>query len=418
VSVISLTGLPRVEHAAESRPVALQTSAGRILLRFHENFIDAEEAWRFLEARGLCVNAQTFVRARLWFETVSATRGYRLAIAVGCSDSGQPLFVWPFQVEPVNGVSCLRWIGWEHANYQMGLYTLDFAQKVTPGDMRAIIQQFAELAGASAALLKYQPVEWDGAPNPFALLPRRSSSSNGYAILLDKDFDNLYRNKFSGKTRNTARRKEKKLLDAGDVEISWAQSPEERLPLLEEFFRQKNRQLAEQGIPDAFADETVRAFYRQLAALSSGRDGTLEIASLRVNGENLAIACGITFKDKFETLLTSIGAGPLSRHSPGAMLTKFQVADACRRGLNFFDMGVGEGPHKRDWCDVHVPLFDTAIAFDEKGYVATLPYIAMTAGKRYIKNTPVLWAAARFVRNSFFGKQNKSSTAATAPSAN
>ena len=86
------------------------------------------------------------------------------------------------------------------------------------------------------------------------------------------------------------------------------------------------------------------------------------------------------------------------------MLAKFQIEDACDKRLNFFDMGVGDAPHKSDWCDVQVSLFDTAIAFDEKGYAATLPYIAITAGKRYIKNSPALWTAARFVRNRFFGK--------------
>lgn len=407
MSVISLSGLPRVEHAVETQHGVQQTSAGRISLFIHENFHDAEEAWRYLETRGVCVNAQTFVRAKLWFETVSAPRGARLAVAVGCSDVGAPLFVWPFQAESVNGVSCLRWIGWEHANYQMGLHTLDFARKVQPGDMKALVQQAADLAEANAALLKYQPVEWDGAPNPFALLPQRPSSSNGHAVLLDKDFDNLYRNKFSGKSRNTARRKEKKLHGEDSFEIAWAHSPGERRPLLEEFFRQKSRQFSELGISDAFADKSVQDFYHALASLPSGQDGTLEIASLKVDGEILAIACGIRFRDKFETLLTSIGSGPLNRYSPGAMLAKFQIEDACEKGLNFFDMGVGDAPHKTDWCDVQVPLFDTAIAFDEKGYAATLPYIAITAGKRYIKNSRALWTAARFVRNALFGKQYK-----------
>lgn len=383
--------------------VTHETAAGRIRVIVFQDFQNALDDWASLEVSGICVNAQTAERARLWFENVSITQSAVPVIAVGRSESGETQFVWPFKMVQKNGVKCLHWIGWQQANYQMGLHTLNFARNVAHEDMHEILSHVASVAGANVALLHHQPFEWDGVANPMAMLPHQLSSNLGYSVLLDRDFDNLFRNRFSGKSRNTLRRKEKKLQAAGDVEMRWAGTADERHALLEVFFQQKSRQFAEQGIADPFKDEPVRAFYHDLASLPSGQDGTLEIAFLKVDSDIVAISCGIRHRDKFETLLTSIELGPVSRHSPGAILAKFQIEDCCRLGLNFFDMGTGDAPHKADWCDVNTPLFETAIAFDEKGYLVTLPYIAQTAGKRFIKSRPALWSMARSVRSMLYG---------------
>lgn len=409
VSVLSLIGSHRSVHVPDVHPVLLDTAAGRIGLTVYHDFHDVMDAWSQLEARGVSVNAQTAERSRLWFENVSAAKGARPAIVVGTSVSGETQFVWPFEISIRNGINCMRWIGWEHANYQMGLHTLDFARKVTADDMGLLLEHAASLSDANVALLKYQPREWDGVRNPMALLPLHPSTSLGHSVLLDRDFENLFRNRFSGKSRNTLRRKEKRLHEEGNVELRWAATPEERHPLLDTFFSQKARQFADQGIVDAFKDENIRSFYHDLAALPSGKDGTLEIAYLKVNDDVIALSCGINFRDKYESLLTSIDIGPMSRHSPGAILAKFQIEDCCNRGHNFFDMGTGDAPHKADWCDVHTELFETAIAFDEKGYMLTLPYIAKTAGKRFIKSNPMLWAIARTMRNTLYGSSSKPS---------
>lgn len=407
MSVLSLTGSHQSAHVSDVQSVFQDTAAGRIELAVYHDFQNVIDAWARLEARGVCVNAQTFERSRLWFENVSTLHGGVPVIVVGTSAIGETQFIWPFEMSSSKGINCLRWIGWEHANYQMGLHTLDFARNITAEDMRVLLERAAVLSRANVALLKYQPAEWDGVRNPMALLPYHPSASLGHSVLLDQDFENLFRNRFSGKSRNTLRRKEKKLRAEGRVELRWAATAEERHPLLETFFEQKSRQFANQGIVDAFKDENIRSFYHDLASLPSGKDGTLEIAYLKVNDDVLAISCGIHFRDKFETLLTSIELGPMSRHSPGAILAKFQIEDCCKRGHNFFDMGTGDAPHKTDWCDVHTELMDSAIAFDEKGYLMTLPYIAKTAGKRFIKSRPMLWAVARTMRNALYGNSSK-----------
>jgi len=384
---------------------ALDTSAGRIRLTVIREINSVERQWRVLECNGACAQEQSYIRAEAWFRLVSQPMGAEPAIVCGHSESGELQFIWPFEVAKTRGVRCLRWIGWEHANYNMGVHNPEFARNVAPEDMRALLNHAAQLiGGVSAAHFGKQPLERNGLPNPMALLPNRPSANTGHAILLEEDFDTLFRTRFSGKSRNTLRRKERRLREEWDVKLGWAESVDERRKLLDEFFRQKTRQFAEQGITDAFSDPHHRAFYHDLAARPTGEQGTLEIGYLKTDSKFAAICCGIRFRDRFTTLLTSIHDGPTRKFSPGTILLHHQIEDACRRGLTFFDMGAGHARHKDEWCDVDVPLFENIIAFDERGYILTAPIAFLAGAKRFIKTRPALWALAQNVRRRIYGR--------------
>ncbi|MEM8743219.1 MAG: GNAT family N-acetyltransferase [Pseudomonadota bacterium] len=390
-------------HASTPCIGALQTSAGMVRLTIIRDFGSIESQWRRLQEDGVCAQAQTYERAEAWFRLVSAPSGAEPAIVCGHADSGELQFIWPFEVIETYGIRCLNWIGAEQSNYNMGGFDRTFALSVSAEDMRALLNHAAQLVGANAARFDKQPIERDGIRNPMALLPNRPSANDGHAVLLDQDFDTLYRNRFGGKSRNTLRRKERRLREDWDVTIGWAQTAEERRSLVEEFFRQKARQFAEQGIANVFSDGPSRAFYHELASGPTGRDGTLEVGYLKADDEYAAISCGIFFKDRFTTLLTSIHDGPMRKFSPGVILQHRQIEDCCRKGLNFFDMGAGDARHKSEWCDVSTPLFQSNIAFDERGYILTAPAALMTAAKRFIKTRPALWAFAQRARRTLYG---------------
>jgi CelD/BcsL family acetyltransferase involved in cellulose biosynthesis len=388
---------------------SLETSAGLVRLSIFRDFELIEKEWCAFQTSAVGVQAQSYAHAEAWFRLVSEPAGGELAIVCGRSQSGEMEFIWPFEVVEKRGVRCLYWIGWEHANYNMGLHTLNFARKSSPQDVKSLLSEAACLiGGVNAAYFDKQPYEWDGVANPMAHLPQRPSANQGHSVLLETDFDTLYRNRFSGKSRNTLGRKERRLREQASVELGWASTPDERRILLDEFFKQKSQQFSEQGISDAFADPRYRAFYHEIAALPSGKQGTLEIGYLKSGNQIAAISSGTIFKDKFTTMLTSIDQGPVRKYSPGSLLFLYQIEDACRRGLNFFDMGAGDARHKEEWCDIVTPLFENIIAFDERGYLLTIPLAAQEAVKRFVKTRPYLWLFAQSIRRKLFGQRRKS----------
>ena len=186
-------------------------------------------------------------------------------------------------------------------------------------------------------------------------------------LFLDTDYDTLYRNRFSGKSRNRIARETRKLEKLGSVELGWARSDDERSELLKIFFKQTFCYRAKQRIHNHFEDSERHAFHYDMARHQNfGASAALEFAYLKISGNPVAISSGVFYGDTFMHLSTMLDDGPTGNHVPDTLLLHFQIEEACRRGLNYFDMGSGDEPYKDEWCDIDVPLFDSAIALDER----------------------------------------------------
>jgi CelD/BcsL family acetyltransferase involved in cellulose biosynthesis len=103
-------------------------------------------------------------------------------------------------------------------------------------------------------------------------------------------------------------------------------------------------------------------------------------------------------------VLCSLTDSDLQRQSPGALLIKHQIKQACAEGLALYDFGAGSGTHKEQWSDRIEPLFDSFIAFGPLGLGVTLPLAGLSRLKRSIKSNPRLWSLAQTIRARLFGK--------------
>jgi CelD/BcsL family acetyltransferase involved in cellulose biosynthesis len=285
----------------------------------------------------------------------------------------------------------------------MGLFTSDAAAGFTAKDMSALLNEVARETGAAAAILKAQPCEWDGIANPFAKLPHQLAPSSGYAVKLG-DFTALYASRFSKRSRGTLERKERKLAESGPIVYGWADSREERLVLLDAFFAQKSRQLAAMGVKDIF-DAHARAFYREVALLEGDNPSRLRLGYLKIGDNVLATFSGTLCHNRLGVALSSLTEDERQRQSPGALLLKHQIEEACAKGIAFYDIGVGWARHKDEWCDVMQKLFDSFIALKPQGVLLTVPLAAAARLKRAIKSSRHLWPLAQHVRRSVFGRR-------------
>jgi CelD/BcsL family acetyltransferase involved in cellulose biosynthesis len=325
-----------------------------------------------------------------------------VAIVLGRAADGPALFLWAFEISQIAGLRVLKWLGHAHANYTMGLFAAE-ARRFTREDLLRLLRVAASETGAVAAILTAQPYAWDSAPNPFAALPHRQSPNSGYAVTLG-DFDALYRSRFGKRSRHTLERKARKLAEAGTLACGWAETPDERLALLEIFFDQKTRQLAAMGVKDVFGPP-VQAFYRELALLERGSPSRLRLGYLKVDDAVLATFSGTLCHRRLSVALSSLAEGELQRQSPGALLLKHQIEEASAEGIAFYDLGVGGARHKSEWCDVEQELFDCFLAFKPQGLLLTLPLSTAARAKRAIKSNRRLWAATQSLRRLLRGRE-------------
>lgn len=331
--------------------------------------------------------------------------GGEVVIVTGHDANGRVLFLLPFDKSHKYGVTILSWLGQAHANYNMGLFEPNVAASLTGADVHALLAAIASASGADAATFYSQPYTWEGVATPLAKLPHQQAASNGFAVTLG-EFDKMWHERFGKQSRRNFDRKERKLAETGPLDYGWAATEAERLALVETLFAQRSRQYAELGVGDIF-DEKGRAFYRELALLDDDNPSRLRLGYLKVGNDVAAMFCGSVLHNRLSVCFSSMAEGQIQKQSPGALLLKHQIKEACGKGFAFYDIGVGASRHKDEWSDVEQALFDSFLAFRPQGYVATLPAAALTRLKGAIKASPRLWPIALRVRQTLFARKPK-----------
>ena len=379
------------------------TALGPVSVQITSDIESLRPIWEELQEISPCTPSQTYSSARAWVRHVVEPEGRTPVIALGrADDDGRILFLWAFEVEHRLGLDVLVWLGQQQANYAMGLTEPQAAETLTPRDIRRLVDCIAASARVSAAMLQGQPFEWGGVPNPFAGLPHQPHPSNGYAVMLG-DFDELYLNRFPQKeSRRKYTRRERKLAEIGPLRFGWSEGEAEKRELIDIFFAQREKQFARMGIADPFTPP-VRAFYRELALLPDDDPARLRLGYVRAGDSVLAMFNGAVAHGVMAVMMSSLAEGDAQRHSPGIVLLRRQIEDACRQGLEYYDIGVGAARHKERWCDISRPLFDCYIAFKPQGLLITVPLAMSSRIKRWVKNNRVLWPMVQNVRKTMFG---------------
>lgn len=134
-----------------SGPISVDMSFGTILLRLTGALPSLEALWEELQATAPCSSAQTYDWAKASARHLLGPEGREPVIAVACADDGRPLFLWPFEMAPAAGMKVLRWLGQDHAYYNMGLFAPEAAPKFTANDLSRLLAEVARETGAVAA---------------------------------------------------------------------------------------------------------------------------------------------------------------------------------------------------------------------------------------------------------------------------
>ncbi|MBI3703488.1 MAG: GNAT family N-acetyltransferase [Rhizobiales bacterium] len=185
--------------------------------------------------------------------------------------------------------------------------------------------------------------------------------------------------------------------DFGEIRIVNADCAADILSALDLLMAQKTRQFAHMGVGNLFARPGHAEFYRALASAPATRN-LAHVSRLDVGTTVAAVNLGLTWRGCYYHLLASYDNGELSRFGPGTAHLHELLHQAVDRGFKAFDFTIGDESYKRDWCDSEIKLYDHIAAATWRGALIAMPLLAAQRLKRWIKQTPVLWAAASKVR--------------------
>ena len=362
-----------------------------------DDFAEAEIPWRRLEAETHCHIFQTYDWLATWQRTVGDAAGVQPCLVWIGQGSGQGLMFMPLGIERRHGCRVLIWLGAPLADYRgpilaAGLDGLlaDFAQSLWPTILK-------HLPKVDFVHLTSQPATIDQQSNPFCALAYRELPYRAHATRLQGTWEDYYRAKRSAKSRNTERRKEKKLRAEGDLSFKIAATPALTELMLENLFAQKSERLQSKGAADLFAVPGMVTFIRELTLGDSCRRH-IHIAALQLDDRIIAVHWGAVYRDRFYFLLPALDVHELAHLSPGSLLINQLLEWSFAHDVKLFDFTIGDEPYKARWCEMHEPVFETLIPTSARGRAAVWLLRTDTYLRRLVRNQPWLYAVGSTIR--------------------
>jgi CelD/BcsL family acetyltransferase involved in cellulose biosynthesis len=404
----ALAERPQAMAVAESRNAAALRS-------WHSAVVSAdiaalEGAWRGLEARALVTPYQAYGWVRGFVETVGVAHAMDFRYAVLRDGHDRPLAILPLVITRRNGIRFAEFIGGKHANYHMGIFAPEFAATLDASAARAMLAEIAAgIGGLDAFVFVNQPTLWQGVANPLAALAAGPSPSGAYKLALNPgDCDGTLRRSMSSHAHKKLKNKRNRFAAFGASRLVKAEGSGDIARVIEAFLTQKAKRFKMMGVPDPFADPSVRAFLEQGSLPLGDAPPALELYSLDVEGRSVATYVGALQGTRFSGMATSFDMdGEIARTSPGEILLVDLIKLKCHAGITVFDLGVGEARYKTTICDDKDELVDSFLPLTLKGRAFAAVAQAKRAAKRRIKASPILLKLAQ--RGSGWLNRNRSS---------
>ncbi|WP_445215715.1 GNAT family N-acetyltransferase [Bradyrhizobium sp. Pa8] len=359
---------------------------------------EAETVWRALEEIGhLFTPYQRFDLLSPWQRLVGSHEGASPFIVIARDAERRPLLLLPLSLRQSHGVRTACFMGGKHTTFNMGLWNAEFAAQVAIADLDALLATLREHADVLA--LTQQPLRWYDQHNPFAQLPRQSAI-NG-CPLLAMEPGGPPASRISNSFRRRLKSKEKKLQALAGYRYHLATTDADVSRLLDWFFRVKPARMAEQKLPNVFAEPGVEAFIRS-ACLSARREGrVIDIHALECDDEVIAIFAGVADGQRFSMMFNTYTMSEHARYSPGLILMRYIIDHYAERGYRSLDLGIGSDDYKRMFCKDDDDIFDSFVPLTARGKLAAMAMSSLSHGKRLVKQNQMLFDLARRLRQTF-----------------
>lgn len=297
-----------------------------------------------------------------------------------------------------------HYVGGKHAN---GNFPIGTAKDINALAGKAIdaLEQCTELQrmGIRALALERQYEQWQGVANPFVERHSVQSPNVALSFSLEGGFDEVIKRCGGSKRRKKFRSQMRKVESLGPVKLVIPVDGNEAATVLETFFQYKAARFREVGIPNSFGDDATRAAFMDMFMQSAVTEHKVHELHMLKIGDELAAIMGCTVNNGQLTVEFSTFNPKFAQFGPGEQLFFMSIEDACNRGIEIFDFGVGDERFKRSWCDIETWHRDTFIAVSARGQLTRIAKQMRSTMVRSLKSNEQLWKTAKAARRKLSG---------------
>jgi CelD/BcsL family acetyltransferase involved in cellulose biosynthesis len=360
----------------------------------------AEPIWRELEEwQQSHTPYQRFDFLAAWQRQVGERAGLRPFIAIATDAERRPLLLLPLALGRRHGINIANFMGGKHSTFNMALWNGEFAASATRSDVEALISMIAQHREADVLALHQQPLRWRDQPNPMALLPHQASANDCPLLTMEPGaapaalISNSFRRRLKGK--------ERKLQSLPGYRPYLASTDADIARLLDWFFRIKPLRMAEQKLPNVFADPGVEDFIRAACATPLNCGGrAIDIHALECDEEVIAIFAGVADGHRFSMMFNTYTMSANSKYSPGLILMRDIIDHYAAQNYRALDLGIGSDDYKRLFCKDDEAIFDSFLALSARGKMAAAAMSAVNRAKRLVKHNPALFEMSQKLRSA------------------
>jgi CelD/BcsL family acetyltransferase involved in cellulose biosynthesis len=361
----------------------------------------AEAVWRACENPQVSYTPyQRFDFLAAWQRQVGEREGMQPFIVVAHDGARRPLLLLPLAIKTIFGMRCASFMGGKHATFNMALVEKDFAANATRADVATLVSALSNQSRADVLALHQQPLRWRDLPNPMALLPHQRSAND--CPLLTMAPDAAPASLVSSSFRRRLKGKERKLQALAGYRYHVATEDAAINRLLNWFFRIKPLRMAEQKLPNVFAEPGIEAFIRAacLTPLQGGGHA-IDIHALECDEEVIAIFAGVADGHRFSMMFNTYTMSANAKFSPGLILMRDIIDDYAGQNYRALDLGIGSDDYKRLFCKDDEPIFDSFVPLSLRGRIAASAMSALNRAKRQVKHNAALLDFAQNLRSMF-----------------
>jgi len=391
-----------IAAAIESRTAALPWSkVSRIAsVDILHDLAEAEAIWRgFEDQLQFHTPYQRFDFLSKWQLQVGERDSLLPFLVIAYDSERRPLLLLPLALRHEHGVRTAFFMGGKHTTFNMALWDRGFAGDATAADLDALISAIRERSEADVLALGQQPLRWRDLPNPMALLQHQASANDCPLLTMVPGaapsalISNSFRRRLKGK--------ERKLQTLPGYRYGVATTDAEIKRLLDWFFLIKPLRMAEQKLPNVFAEPGVEDFIRGacMAPLADGGHA-IDIHALECDDEVIAIFAGVADGHRYSMMFNTYTMSGNSRYSPGLILMRNIIDHYAGLGYRALDLGIGSDDYKRLFCKSDEPVFDCFIPLSLRGRVAASVMAGINRAKHLVKHNQALFHMAQKLRGA------------------
>jgi CelD/BcsL family acetyltransferase involved in cellulose biosynthesis len=392
----SMTSAAAIESQT-AKVTARSTTSHIVSIDVFRNLSEVEPIWRALEDH-LSTPYQRFDFLASWQRNVGERERLAPFIVIARDASRQPLLLLPLALKQEHGIRTARFMGGKHATFNMALWNREFAKVATTLDLDALIEGVKRQARLDVLSLHQQPLRWNDLPNPMAMLPRQASVNDCPMTTMEPGAAPTAR--VSNSLRRRLKTKERKLQALDGYRYHVAKDEADIKRLLDWFLRVKPLRMAEQKLPNVFADPGVEDFIRDACMTRvNGGGRAIDIHVLECDEEVIALFAGVADGYRFSMMFNTYTMSENARHSPGLILLRCIVDYYAEHGYRSLDLGIGSDDYKRMFCKDDEPIFDCFIPLSLRGKLATATMSGINRAKYMVKHSPALFSLAQKLRS-------------------